>query len=123
MITHRGETRGLGGIFFDDLNDRDPSTILGFSTECVNSVVGAARARARGAAAAVAVAVIVAVANAPLPSLSFSSLACPAVEKPVLELSTSELAGAACGHVWRCARGTRRAETGQRQSGADRATN
>lgn len=22
MITHRGETRGMGGIFFDDLNDR-----------------------------------------------------------------------------------------------------
>lgn len=22
MITHRKETRGLGGIFFDDLNDR-----------------------------------------------------------------------------------------------------
>ena len=39
MIQHRGETRGLGGIFFDDLNDRDPDTILAFSTDAVNSVV------------------------------------------------------------------------------------
>ena len=22
LIAHRGETRGVGGIFFDDLNDR-----------------------------------------------------------------------------------------------------
>lgn len=39
MIGHRGETRGLGGIFFDDLNDKDPDTILAFSTEAVNTVV------------------------------------------------------------------------------------
>jgi hypothetical protein len=39
MITHRGETRGLGGIFFDDLNDRDADKILAFSTEAMNSVV------------------------------------------------------------------------------------
>jgi len=38
-IKHRGETRGLGGIFFDDLNDRDPDTIFAFSKECLDSVV------------------------------------------------------------------------------------
>lgn len=39
LISHRGERRGLGGIFFDDLNNKDPETILKFSTDCVNSVV------------------------------------------------------------------------------------
>ena len=33
VIQHRNETRGLGGIFFDDLNDRDPDTIFEFSKE------------------------------------------------------------------------------------------
>eukprot|EP00293_Proteomonas_sulcata_P004389 CAMPEP_0184321106 /NCGR_PEP_ID=MMETSP1049-20130417/117373_1 /TAXON_ID=77928 /ORGANISM="Proteomonas sulcata, Strain CCMP704" /LENGTH=385 /DNA_ID=CAMNT_0026641803 /DNA_START=52 /DNA_END=1209 /DNA_ORIENTATION=+ len=37
-IKHRGETRGLGGIFFDDLNDRDPDTIFEFSKECAMNV-------------------------------------------------------------------------------------
>lgn len=41
LIKHRGERRGLGGIFFDDLNDKDPETILSFSEECVNNVVNA----------------------------------------------------------------------------------
>eukprot|EP00798_Chlamydomonas_sp_ICE-L_P027699 gene27699-7341_t len=41
LIKHRGERRGLGGIFFDDLNDKEPETILAFSEECVNSVVAA----------------------------------------------------------------------------------
>mmetsp|Transcript_29243 Transcript_29243/g.45443 ORF Transcript_29243/g.45443 Transcript_29243/m.45443 type:complete len:395 (+) Transcript_29243:51-1235(+) len=41
VIQHRNETRGLGGIFFDDLNDRDPNTIFEFSKECLNSVVKA----------------------------------------------------------------------------------
>lgn len=41
LIKHRGETRGLGGIFFDDLNDREADKILAFSTDCVNSVVDA----------------------------------------------------------------------------------
>jgi len=40
-IPHRGETRGLGGIFFDDLNDRPPEEIFAFSKECLDNVVPA----------------------------------------------------------------------------------
>ena len=40
-IKYRDETRGLGGIFFDDQNDRDPETIFEFSKECLNNVVNA----------------------------------------------------------------------------------
>jgi coproporphyrinogen III oxidase len=40
-IQHRNETRGLGGIFFDDQNDRDPDEIFAFCEEAVNSVVKA----------------------------------------------------------------------------------
>jgi len=40
-IAHRGETRGLGGIFFDDMNDRDPEKIFAFSKDCLDSVVEA----------------------------------------------------------------------------------
>lgn len=40
-IAHRGETRGLGGIFFDDLNDRDPQEIFEFCKDAVNHVVPA----------------------------------------------------------------------------------
>jgi coproporphyrinogen III oxidase len=41
LIKHRGETRGLGGIFFDDQCDKDPETHFKFSEEAVNSVVKA----------------------------------------------------------------------------------
>lgn len=41
MIPHRGETRGLGGIFYDDLNDREPEKIFAFAEEAVNNVVNA----------------------------------------------------------------------------------
>jgi len=40
-IKHRGETRGLGGIFFDDQNDRDPEKIFAFSKECLDNLVPA----------------------------------------------------------------------------------
>ncbi|KAK7273484.1 hypothetical protein RIF29_14535 [Crotalaria pallida] len=40
-IKHRGERRGLGGIFFDDLNDYDQEMLLSFATECSNSVIPA----------------------------------------------------------------------------------
>ncbi|GAB5373234.1 hypothetical protein AAMO2058_001732700 [Amorphochlora amoebiformis] len=40
-IKHRGETRGVGGIFFDDMNDRDPEEIFRFSKDCLDSVVKA----------------------------------------------------------------------------------
>ena len=38
-ILHRKETRGLGGIFYDDLNDREPEKILAFATDAANHVV------------------------------------------------------------------------------------
>nr|GMD98635.1 oxygen-dependent coproporphyrinogen-III oxidase, chloroplastic [Ipomoea batatas] len=40
-IKHRGERRGLGGIFFDDLNNYDQEMLLSFATECANSVIPA----------------------------------------------------------------------------------
>ncbi|EMS62865.1 Coproporphyrinogen-III oxidase, chloroplastic [Triticum urartu] len=40
-IKHRGERRGVGGIFFDDLSDHDQETLLDFSTECAASVIPA----------------------------------------------------------------------------------
>ncbi len=41
LIKHRGETRGVGGIFFDDLNDRDPDTIFAFSKDCLDALIPA----------------------------------------------------------------------------------
>ena len=37
-IAHRKETRGLGGIFYDDLNDRDPEKLFAFADDAVNHV-------------------------------------------------------------------------------------
>jgi len=41
LIKHRGETRGLGGIFFDDLNDRDREVLMAFASDCLDTVVPA----------------------------------------------------------------------------------
>jgi coproporphyrinogen III oxidase len=41
LIKHRGERRGLGGIFFDDQNDRAADTIFAFSKDCAGAVVPA----------------------------------------------------------------------------------
>jgi coproporphyrinogen III oxidase len=34
QIVHRGERRGVGGIFFDNLNDREPESLLSFVAQC-----------------------------------------------------------------------------------------
>jgi len=39
MIKHRGERRGVGGIFFDDMNDRAPEELLKLATNCAAAVV------------------------------------------------------------------------------------
>ncbi|CAM9460630.1 unnamed protein product, partial [Phaeothamnion confervicola] len=41
LIKHRGETRGLGGIFFDDQNDKSPDAHFAFSEACLEAVVSA----------------------------------------------------------------------------------
>jgi coproporphyrinogen III oxidase len=37
VIAHRGERRGVGGIFFDDLNDREPEKLLAFVRDCAQA--------------------------------------------------------------------------------------
>ncbi len=37
MNTHRGESRGIGGIFFDDLDNKDPQKLFSFVQECGSS--------------------------------------------------------------------------------------
>lgn len=41
VIQHRNETRGLGGIFFDDQNDKTPDEHFAFSEDALNSVIDA----------------------------------------------------------------------------------
>lgn len=41
VIAHRGETRGLGGVFYDDLNDRDPEKLYNLAEDCLKAVVPA----------------------------------------------------------------------------------
>jgi coproporphyrinogen III oxidase len=38
-ITHRGETRGVGGIFFDDLDDKSPTELYNFISTMGAAVV------------------------------------------------------------------------------------
>lgn len=40
-IAHRGETRGLGGIFFDDFNSEPQETHMKFAEECLGAVTTA----------------------------------------------------------------------------------
>ena len=39
FITHRGEARGVGGIFFDDLDSPNKEEVFKFVTSCAKSVV------------------------------------------------------------------------------------
>ncbi len=38
-ITHRKETRGIGGIFFDDYDERNPQEILKMVEDCLMLVI------------------------------------------------------------------------------------
>lgn len=41
MIKHRGERRGIGGVFFDDMNDRPKEELLAFATDMAKAIVPA----------------------------------------------------------------------------------
>lgn len=39
VIKHRGECRGIGGIFFDDLDSPSQEECFGFVTDCADAVI------------------------------------------------------------------------------------
>lgn len=41
LIKHRGERRGVGGIFFDDLHDKSQDALLGFVSQCAQAFIPA----------------------------------------------------------------------------------
>ena len=38
-LSFPGERRGVGGIFFDDLEDTDPEKVFGFVKDCADAVI------------------------------------------------------------------------------------
>jgi len=38
-VKHRGESRGVGGIFFDDLDDEDPEQLFSFVKDCLDAFI------------------------------------------------------------------------------------
>lgn len=41
FIKHRNESRGIGGIFFDDLEDKDPEELFAFVRDCTDAFLPA----------------------------------------------------------------------------------